>query len=78
VWDSDRPGAPEIRRRVTMRLRPGAIILLHDGDGYDPRGDRSQTAEALSGIIEDAVERGYEFRPLGELIEHREGRWPPG
>src|SRR6266581_4135511 len=67
VWDSDRPGAEEIRRRVRRKLSPGAIILLHDGDGYDPAGDRAQTAAALSGIIEDAREAGYEFRPLAEL-----------
>jgi peptidoglycan/xylan/chitin deacetylase (PgdA/CDA1 family) len=68
VWDSDCPGAATIRRRVAARLRPGAIVLLHDGDGYDPHGDRSQTAEALSGIITDARERGYQFRPLSELL----------
>lgn len=68
VWDSDRPGTDEIRRRVRARLRPGAIILLHDGDGYDPVGDRRQTADALPGIIQDAVREGYEFRPLAEIL----------
>jgi len=69
VWDTDQPGASEIRRRVRARLKPGAIILLHDGDGNDPRQDRSQTAEALPGIIDDAREAGYEFRPLAELVQ---------
>lgn len=68
VWDSDCPGADTIRRRVSAKIRPGAIVLLHDGDGYDPHGDRSQTAEALSGIITDARERGFAFRPLAELL----------
>jgi peptidoglycan/xylan/chitin deacetylase (PgdA/CDA1 family) len=68
VWDSARPGAGEIRRRVRAHLRPGAIILLHDGDGYDPAGDRSQTAAALPGIIQDARDAGYSLRPLGELL----------
>ncbi len=68
VWDSDRPPAGEIRRRVRDKLRPGAIILLHDGDGRDPNGDRRPTAEALPGIIEDARADGYEFRALGELL----------
>lgn len=67
VWDSARPGADVIRRRVARHLAPGAIILLHDGDGYDPAGDRMQTAAALPGIIADARARGYEFRPLAEL-----------
>ncbi len=68
VWDSARPGAEVIRRRVARDLRPGAIILLHDGDGYDPEGDRTQTAAALPGIIADARARGYDFRPLSDLI----------
>jgi len=73
VWDSDRPPAEEIRRRVRVKLKPGAIILLHDGDGYDPagtteRGDRSNTAAALPGIIADGRAAGYEFRSLGDLL----------
>lgn len=68
VWDSARPGAEEIRRRVRRRLVPGAVILLHDGDGYDFHGDRTQTAEALPGIIRDARDAGFVFAPLGELI----------
>jgi peptidoglycan/xylan/chitin deacetylase (PgdA/CDA1 family) len=68
VWDTARPGPEEIRRRMLARLRPGAILLLHDGDGYDPRGDRSQTAEALPGIIDGVRAAGYEFRPLTDLL----------
>jgi peptidoglycan/xylan/chitin deacetylase (PgdA/CDA1 family) len=73
VWDSDRPPAEEIRRRVRAKLKPGAIILLHDGDGADPeglnpRGDRTPTAEALPGIIADARAAGYDFHPLAELL----------
>ncbi len=68
VWDSDRPGVEEIRRRVRRGLRPGAIILLHDGDGYAADGDRAQTADALDGIIRDARDAGYGFRPLGDLM----------
>ena len=68
VWDSARPGAEEIRRRVGAKRRPGAIILLHDGDGYDAAGDRQQTAGALPGIIRDARAAGYAFRPLGEVL----------
>jgi peptidoglycan/xylan/chitin deacetylase (PgdA/CDA1 family) len=67
VWDSARPGAEEIRRRVRAKLRPGAIILLHDGDGYDPTGDRSQTAAALPGIIQDIRDRGLTFGLLSDL-----------
>ena len=64
VWDSDRPGVDEIVRRVLAGVRPGAIVLLHDGDGYDPDGDRLQTALALPAIIEGLRGRGYCFERL--------------
>ena len=64
VRDTDRPGVAEIERRTLHGARPGAIILLHDGDGYDPDGDRLQTAEALPGILEGLRERGLSLAPL--------------
>jgi peptidoglycan/xylan/chitin deacetylase (PgdA/CDA1 family) len=67
VWDTARPGAEVIRRRMRERIRPGAVLLLHDGDGYDAVGDRRQTAAALPGIIADCRARGYEFRSLDGL-----------
>jgi peptidoglycan/xylan/chitin deacetylase (PgdA/CDA1 family) len=73
VWDSDPSvSAEDIRRRVRRKLRPGAIVLLHDGDGYDPEGDRRRTAAALPGIIADTRDAGYTLRPLAELV-----RFPP-
>jgi peptidoglycan/xylan/chitin deacetylase (PgdA/CDA1 family) len=68
VWDTDQPGAREIRRRVRAALKPGAIILLHDGCETGAGKHRTQTAEALPGIMADARESGYEFRPLSEII----------
>lgn len=60
VWDSARPGSGEIARRAITGLRAGSILLLHDGDGYDPDGDRMQTAEALPQIVDGL--RGRDFR----------------
>src|SRR5437016_1062579 len=57
-----------VGEHVRGKLRPGAIILLHDGDGYDPHGDRSRTAAALPGIIADARAAGYRFGSLAELV----------
>ena len=68
VWDTACPGAEVIRERVRRALRPGAIVLLHDGDGGNPRGNRMQTASALPHIIRDARQAEYEFRPLAELL----------
>ncbi|MGN6393819.1 MAG: polysaccharide deacetylase family protein [Gemmatimonadales bacterium] len=67
VWDTDRPGADVIRRRARKGVRPGTVLLLHDGDGYNPSGDRRQTMQALVGIIEDCRAMGYELRALDGL-----------
>lgn len=64
VWDSDAPGADVIARRAIDGARPGTILLLHDGDGYDPAGDRTQTADALPHIIRELRAMGYEFVEL--------------
>jgi len=64
VWDSARPGADEIVKRSLDGLRAGSILLLHDGDGYDANGDRTQTAEALPRIIEGLRARGFRFVTL--------------
>jgi peptidoglycan/xylan/chitin deacetylase (PgdA/CDA1 family) len=64
VWDSARPGAGEISRRALTGIRPGSILLLHDGDGYDAHGDRMQTAEALPQIIDGLRGRGFRFVTL--------------
>jgi peptidoglycan/xylan/chitin deacetylase (PgdA/CDA1 family) len=45
-------------------MGPGSILLLHDGDGYDADGDRTQTAEALPGIIDGLRSRGFHFVTL--------------
>jgi peptidoglycan/xylan/chitin deacetylase (PgdA/CDA1 family) len=64
VWDSARPGARVIAQRTLVHVRPGSIVLLHDGDGYDPAGDRVQTAEALPAILGGLRDRGYRFEVL--------------
>jgi len=64
VWDSARPGDAEITRRAVDGARNGTILLLHDGDGYDPGGDRRQTAAALPRIIAELRARGFRFVTL--------------
>src|SRR5262249_51648997 len=61
VWDSDRPGVDVIVSRTVDGASPGSILLLHDGDGYDPSGDRTQTAGAVPLIVDRLMERGYRF-----------------
>lgn len=64
VWDSALPGVETIVRRTVEGVRPGGVVLLHDGDGYDPAGDRMQTALALPAIIRELRTRGFEFVTL--------------
>jgi peptidoglycan-N-acetylglucosamine deacetylase len=64
VWDSERPGANVIADRAITGMHAGSILLLHDGDGYDPDGDRLQTAEALPAILEGLRRRGFRFTTL--------------
>ena len=64
VWDSDQPGVTTIVDRTMEGVRPGSIVLLHDGDGYNADGNRLQTAAALPRIINGLRDRGYEFVTL--------------
>ncbi|MFJ5924339.1 polysaccharide deacetylase family protein [Kitasatospora sp. NPDC092948] len=67
LWDVEpsdwaRPGADAITRAVLEQTRPGSLILMHDGGG-----DRSQTADALPGVIEGLLDRGYTFARVDAL-----------
>jgi len=64
VWDSDRPGVESIVQRTVRGARAGSILLLHDGDGYDPAGDRMQTARAVPVIVDRLLEQGFRFSLL--------------
>jgi peptidoglycan-N-acetylglucosamine deacetylase len=72
TFDSAEPGAAVIADRAARALRPGAVILLHDADGWDPARGRSQTVEALPAIIRAARERGLSLVTMDELA----GRTP--
>jgi peptidoglycan/xylan/chitin deacetylase (PgdA/CDA1 family) len=64
VWDSARPGVEVIAERTVRAAKPGAILLLHDGDGYDPLGDRIQTARAVPLIVDRIRDTGFGFASL--------------
>lgn len=61
VWDTERPGAHIIAERTIAGARPGSIMLLHDGDGYDPLGDRLQTAASIPMIVDGLRDQRYRF-----------------
>jgi len=54
--DWQKPPAASIVAATMAHLRPGAIILLHDGGG-----DRSATLAALPAIIDQVRAQGYTF-----------------
>jgi peptidoglycan-N-acetylglucosamine deacetylase len=68
VFDSSEPGVEVIEQRATDALRPGAVLLLHDADGWWPDRGREQTAAALPGICRAAREKGMTLMPVGELF----------
>ncbi len=45
----------------------GGIVLLHDGDSEDPKGNRWATVEATDRIITRYRAKGFEFVPLSEM-----------
>jgi peptidoglycan-N-acetylglucosamine deacetylase len=93
MWEVDPsdytlPGVRAIEQRVLTQVRPGAIVLSHDGGG-----PREQTLAAYPYIIRALRARGYRFVTVPELLGFKEvyrrcvrdcaesaisGRPPPG
>jgi peptidoglycan/xylan/chitin deacetylase (PgdA/CDA1 family) len=66
-WDVDTndwqlPGADAVYARVVNNVRPGSIVLMHDGGG-----PRSQGLAALPRIIDTLKARGYRLVTVAEL-----------
>jgi peptidoglycan-N-acetylglucosamine deacetylase len=60
-WDVDpqdwkRPPAATITKRILRHVRPGSVVLMHDGGG-----DRSRTVASLDATIRLLDKRGYRF-----------------
>jgi len=66
-WKKDVPGITEAAMRG---LKPGAIILLHDGRNTCPPAeiDRTRTVLALPAIIAGVRQRGYSFTPIRDFL----------
>jgi peptidoglycan/xylan/chitin deacetylase (PgdA/CDA1 family) len=61
--DYYRPGVQAIVSRVMAGVRPGAIVLMHDGGG-----DRSQTVAAVPIIVRKLRARGYRIVTIPRLL----------
>jgi len=67
LWDVDsrdwtKPGQKKLRANVLRHVKPGSVVLFHDGGG-----NRAQTVAALPYIIEKLRKRGYTFVTVEQL-----------
>jgi peptidoglycan-N-acetylglucosamine deacetylase len=61
------PSAERMVRRALSKVKPGAILIFHDG--VEARGgDRSQTVRAIDLLIPELRARGYSFATIEELL----------
>jgi peptidoglycan/xylan/chitin deacetylase (PgdA/CDA1 family) len=68
VFDTANPGVETIAARVEKTLRPGAIVLLHDGDGTGRGASREQTVAALERILDVLESRSLRSVAMSELV----------
>ncbi|MCJ7695066.1 MAG: polysaccharide deacetylase family protein [Anaerolineaceae bacterium] len=61
--------AEKIRDRVLQNVKPGSVILMHDGGK-----ERSETVRALGLVLHELTLRGWEFRPLCTSEGQQNGR----
>ena len=62
--DYYRPGVKTIVSRVMTTVKPGSIVLMHDGGG-----DRSQTVAAVPRIVRKLRARGYTLVTVSRLLQ---------
>lgn len=69
-WKSD-GGSKKIETRLLKRIKPGDIIVLHDnGATWGAEEDAPKyMIEALTKVLKELSERGYEFSRIDELIK---------
>jgi peptidoglycan/xylan/chitin deacetylase (PgdA/CDA1 family) len=71
LWNVDpsdylQPGTGTIERRILAQVRPGSIIISHDGGGI-----RRQTLAAYPRVIAKLRARGYRIVTIPELLGFR-------
>ena len=61
------PTGEKIARRTLARVKPGSIIIFHDG--YNAKGaDRTQTVRAVKIVVEELLKKNYKFVTVDELL----------
>jgi len=69
--DAHGPSTAVIVQRVLLRVRPGSIIILHDGVVFG-RASREPSLAAVDSLLGTLRERGFEFCTVSELIARGE------
>jgi len=67
-WKANKSGE-KIVRTIVQRVKPGSVIVLHDGRDSRPSYDRSQMLKALPFVIGTLRERGFDFVTIPQLLE---------
>lgn len=72
-WGTDsldwmNPGVTTIIERVTKRVHPGDIILMHASDTC------KQTPDALPSVIKSLKDQGYKFVTVSELLKENKAK----
>ncbi len=72
LWDVDpkdyaTDNPEEIANAIVSNVKPGSIILLHDGDG-DGNADRSPTVAATKLALQKLQYEGYQFKTVSQLM----------
>jgi peptidoglycan/xylan/chitin deacetylase (PgdA/CDA1 family) len=61
------PGPERIARRALATVRPGCMLIFHDG--FDAIGaDRGSTVEAVKIVVDRLVRSGYRFTTVDRLL----------
>ena len=68
-YDWNGPPAAVIERKISNRVRGGAVILLHDGGHKQMGADRSQTVLATDHLVSRYRGEGYEFVTIPKMME---------
>jgi peptidoglycan/xylan/chitin deacetylase (PgdA/CDA1 family) len=70
--DWTNPGVETIVKRTLDKVKSGAVILLHDGDGVAGAAPRAQTVAAAREIIRALKAQGYKFVTVDEILRTEE------
>ena len=62
TFDIDSRNPQSVARRIAGKVRPGDVIVLHEGSP-----DRSRVVTVVEGLLADLTARGYRFVTLTEL-----------